>query len=655
MSIQRLTTILKQTRSQWMIALTGVFLLFLVSAAVAENDEKKAEPKPAAKKTAQNDDTPKKEGVKKAGKKKKEEPKKEESKKGEPKKEEPKPDTLELKEEPFRLTVKINGTFESVKAETVQLKGEDFSTFELQEVVAHGSKVRKGDILIKFNSKKYEEALAEKKRALRLSEISLQEEEISLKYLEKRQPLRKEMMEWGKKQMDDDFVYFINVRKEWYRKMAQMWVKMYTFQVESAKEELRQLEKMYEDDDLIEDTEEFVLKRSKFYIEMYEMYLEMEKIDEDYMINRMIPRMETSMRFSAKMSDLEYRRSKETFDFALEQAKLRYAKTKETHAKLVEQFEKFAKDRDMLTLRAPADGIVYYGEYSGKLSPGKWNNAAQVASGMKIENNISNKQVLFTIVDPKPSRVRATVPEKELHWVDSGVKGTIAPTADPNKRYPVRVTKRNNIPTPANDYVALLSIELPEDSAVYPNMTGSVELVVYNKKEAILVPTASLKRDENEDDSWNHAYLNIYLDKKKRIKKVKVRTGNVKGDKTEILEGVSAGMNIFGKFDDAGKWTEKEKERKKKEAEEKVAKEKAEKEKAEKEKAEKEKAEKEKAEKEAAEKEAQQAKEKAEKEKKEKTERDKAKKEKAARKKAEKEKKADDEKESDEEETQEEE
>lgn len=490
-----------------------------------------------------------------------------ELKKEEKQKEERKPETLELKKEQLRLTSKLTGTFESKRSETVRLKGEVFTTFELLEVVPHGTKIRKGDVLIKFDPQKYDEAFTERKRALRLSEISLKEEEIAFKYLEKRRPLQKEAIERNQKHEEEDFVYFFNVEQDMMKKMFGFTVKVYQFYLDSAKEELRQLEKMYEADDLVEDTEEFILKRSKFMVEAQQFMFERSKVQADYMKDVMLHRMEESMRQGAKLSRYEYEMSKETFDFTFEQARLKLEKTKETHAKLVEQHEKFVKDKQMLTLKAPCDGIVYYGEYNSKLSPGKWNGASTVAGAMKIGESVSNKTVLFTVVDPKPSRIRATVGEKELHWIDVGTRGTVAPTAFPDVRYQVRVVERDTCPTAANNFVAIMSVDLPEDGKVFPAMTGAVELVVYDKKETVMVPTAAIKREEMENDSWNHAYLYVY-EENKTVDKIKVKTGQVKGEKTEILSGFQSGNQVFKTFSAGEKWIEDEKERKEKEEKE---------------------------------------------------------------------------------------
>lgn len=486
----------------------------------------------------------------------------------EKKKDPPKPDTLKLEKERLRLTSKLNGVFEPKRSEQVRLKGEEFSNFELLEVVLHGSKVRRGDILAKFDPKKYDEALKERKRSLRLAEISLKEDEINFKYQQKRQPLRKETLELNKQYADEDFVYYLNVEQGLEKKMIAFGLKIAQFNIDAAKEELRQLEKMYEEDDLIEDTEEFILKRTRLMVEIAEFRDDLNKIRSDRMSETTMPRMEKAIRHASKMEQIDYDSEKETSDFAMEQARLRLERSKEAYAKQVEQFEKFVKDKQMLTLRAPRDGIVYYGEYNSEQSPGKWNGASTIAGALKIKESVPNKQVLFTIVDPMPDRIRATVSEKDLHWIDVGTRGTVAPTAFPDKRFKVRVAERDASPTTANNFGALLTVELPKDAKIFPNMTGSVELVVYEKKETILVPTAALKREDAEDDSWNHAYLYVYK-KNETVDKAKIKTGQIKGDKTEVLDGVRSGDEIFKTFAAAEKWMEDEKKRKESEEKEK--------------------------------------------------------------------------------------
>ncbi|MCL2745324.1 MAG: hypothetical protein FWE67_15890 [Planctomycetaceae bacterium] len=466
------------------------------------------------------------------------------------------PEIVELKKEPLRIFARGIGTFEPRQAEQILLKSEEFTTFEVVEVAAHGAKVKQGDVLIKFDVKKYEEQLCKRKRALLTSEIALKQSEIEFKYLERKEPLKLESFEREKKYADEDFLHFLNVEEEWARRMLAHRLKQTQYYVDSAKEELKQLEKMYKADDLIEETEEFILKRSKYFLAERELFHELEKMRNDRTKNVMLPRDDVAERHNSKIRTINYEQSKETFGFVLQQAKIKLEEARETHVKLAESFEKFVKDKELLTLKSPCDGIVYYGEYNSKTAPGTWNNASTVAGSVKVGNSVANKTVLFTIVNPKPSLVRTTVTEKDIHWITVGTKGAIRPTAFPNERYDVAVVECNEVPSVGNAFSALLAVELPDDAKIYPNMTCSLELIVYDKKESILVPITALKKEETEDDNWNHSYLFVQGENK-TVSKVKVKTGNPKGEKIEMLSGVSAGQKIFKKFEDGEKAQEK--------------------------------------------------------------------------------------------------
>lgn len=560
---------LKKTFGQFVSTqLLLVFVFFVFgSAAIANGETQASASGPAAKEV-------------------KKEPAKEETKSAEPKKpeptkpNEPKPDTVELKKEPLRLTVKLNGTFEPRQTEQIRLKGKEFTNFKLSEVIEHGRKVNSGEVLVQFEPKEYEDAFADRKHALRLSEIALAEEEANMHLLEQRKQMEKTAWERSKKYEDEDFVHFFDIEWPLQKRNMEMSMKSSQFSLDSAREELRQLEKMYRDDELVEETEEFILKRQKMLVEFAAFSHERQKLIADFREKFAMPRSEISIRESKQLFDLQFEKTRKTFDFSLEQAQIRFQKMKESHAKLVKQYNDFIADKAMLTLTAPMDGIVYYGDYNGDLTKGKWNNASAVAVGFRKGESVRNDQVLFTIVDPRANRLRFSVPEKELNWCKVESKGIVTPTAFPNTRLSGNIVALNDYPTVNGDYQAVLAVNVERELKIYPSMTGAVEFVSYENKEAFLVPTAALKREEIEDDSWNHAYLYTYETKTennkeiKTVSKTKTKTGEVKGDKTELLGNFNVGDQVFKKFDDGEKMQEQLKKSEKEQAE-KDAKEKA--------------------------------------------------------------------------------
>ena len=508
--------------------------LFLASASAQEENKVENENKEDKDKDEGNDNAKKEET-------KKEDASKEEPKKEEPKKEEakPAPESVELKNEPIRITVKLPGTFEAKEPKQIELASEEFGDFKIVEFVGHGQKVNEGDTLIRFDQKKYDEALAEKEKTFRLSEMSLQEEELSLKNLEEKTPMFQEAMMLAKRYADEDFAYYYNVLEVLNEKSRDFYFKWAEFRVELAREELRQLEKMYASDDLVEETEEIILRRTRMELESSERSFESSKKDYERTKEVLKDREDIARKRRARMDELDFQKTKELFPQTLEKAKIALDRKRIAFEKEKESLQKFREDKKWLAIRAPTSGIVYYGDYK----EGKWSGAPLIYGQLKVGENVKKGTVLMSVVEPRPSLLRIAVPEKELHWIKSGTEGKVVPTANPELKFETKIFSINEYPGVAGDYTAMLNVDVKE-SKIVPSMTGNVELVVYDKKETILVPDTALKRVEDEDDSETHGYL-FLLKEDNKTEKVKVKTGKTKAGKTEILEGVSVGQKIL--------------------------------------------------------------------------------------------------------------
>ena len=69
--------------------------------------------------------------------------------------------------------------------------------------------------------------------------------------------------------------------------------------LEYAKEELRQLEKMYRSKDLTEETEEIILRRTRFQVESSEVQLKEAELRRDVTLKVELPRREIKAREAA--------------------------------------------------------------------------------------------------------------------------------------------------------------------------------------------------------------------------------------------------------------------------------------------------------------------------------------------------------------------
>ena len=78
--------------------------------------------------------------------------------------------------------------------------------------------------------------------------------------------------------------------------------------------------------------------------------------------------------------------------------------------KSLEHLKKLKKDRSLMTLKSPIEGIVFYGQ----ASRGNWNMVAPMAQMLAEGSALKPGMVLVSVVAPRPLVVRTTVAEGTL-------------------------------------------------------------------------------------------------------------------------------------------------------------------------------------------------------------------------------------------------
>ena len=451
------------------------------------------------------------------------------------------PATHTVKAEPFRVEISLDGTFVAQKMTEIVVKPDTWSTFKVEEAVKHGETVSRGDVLVKFDPKAIDEAVADGKTNQRLAEISLKQAEANLKMLEASTPMEVAMAERVKKMADEDRARYFKIEREMDKKSAESSLKRAQQYYENDLEELEQLEKMYAADDLTEETEEIVLKRQRAAVEQSKLYLEQAKLRYEETLKIRMPRYEESMEYSDQLLALATGKTKTSLPLTLEQQQLELEKAKVQRERNAEKFKKLLDDQKLMTVEAPVGGVVYY----GKCVDGKWTTGAAAAGKLEPGKAVTANDPFMTIVGTRPMVLLATVSEKDLQWIKPGLKGSARPTAYPDLRAPVSVSEINGIPTAAGKFAATLRVSLDADAeGLMPGMTCKVKLAPYQKMRTLTVPLSALRTDEI-DDTKHYVQL---VDENAKPKKQPVKVGKRSGAKAEILDGLVAGDKVLKEY-----------------------------------------------------------------------------------------------------------
>jgi HlyD family secretion protein len=475
---------------------------------------------------------------KKSGEKKDEKKSDDKSKSDPPKSE---PATVKVKKDKFKIDLSLEGVLESKKNTEVSFHADLWSDFVVHSAVSQGEVVKKGDKLIEFDPVKIDEQIRDIEAGKKLSELAFEQLTQEVRLLEQSLPLELRVAERSSKLAESDLQQWISEDRELTKKQADFIVKMYANFLEYQKEELKQLEKMYKADDLTEETEEIILKRTRDQVEQMEFSNEMAKIDREQTLKIQLPRREDSLKESVNRTALALQRARTTLPIALDKARLELERHKFDRERAAERLARLQHDRGLMTITAPADGIVYYGQCQN----GQWTAASSAATRLRQGGRLSPDEVIMTIVEPGALFVRAVVPEKDLWQIRRGQSGTAQPTALNDTKLPASIDELNTVPNPDGKYLAKVLIDgaqLPKDGpALAAGMNCSVKITTHSNEAALTLPAKVVHQDKHDEDQ-HYVWLPSKDDKPARRDIV---IGRRTSDTVEIVKGLAAGDKVL--------------------------------------------------------------------------------------------------------------
>ncbi len=451
---------------------------------------------------------------------------------------EAKPATEKVKKGPFRIDVKLEGVFEAQNMIELCIRPEEWSGLSVLKAVEHGAMVKRGDLVLALDLEKIDLAIADQDRDLQLAALSLKDAEETLRALEKSAPLDMEAADRANRVAQEDLKQFSDVEYPLSLKTAAMVLEVAKDTVEYEEEELRQLEKMYKADEATKETEQIVLKRARDTVKRAKFILERTKAEADEFLKLVLPRHGDKIKEAAKRADIDLSRAKITLPIALTKQRLEFEKLKVQHEQAEKHLRKLREDRTLMTVKAPADGIIYY----GKCSHGKWSGAG--SETLHRGNSISPGEVFMTLVQTRPLLVHVSVPESDIQYVRAGLQAVVEPSGLSDLRLPAIVQHVGAIPMSSGSFDGQLTVALDgQADAVMPGMNCEVKMVPSKKQDALTVSPKAVFRDDL-DVQHHYVYVAAKSDKGKAEKRA-VTIGKRNDKQVEILSGLKEGEEVL--------------------------------------------------------------------------------------------------------------
>jgi len=447
-----------------------------------------------------------------------------------------KPVTLTLTPKPFKIEITLDGYFEPRDAQEVVLKPQLWGDWEVVSAVKHGSQVRQGDVLIQFDPKKLNEAITEAKADLRAIEIAMQLAQLDVQWAESVSPIDLALLERTQKRFAEDFDRFFKVKQPLARKEADLMLRRGQYMLESEEEELRQLEKMYKADDLTEETEEFILKRQRFFVELAKFFYEEMQKEHEELTQLSFPRREEDLKTEEQIQRLRADRTKASLPLQVQKAKAELEKAQLARAKAQEKLEQLQADLALMTLKAPAEGIVYYGRLTAGRLTGT--DGEPLRKGDKVQPG----RPVMTVLKVRPLTLVVDVPEDKFYAVRPGLQAKVEPKGLPDLKFSAVAAEVDRAPVADGKFRARFTPALDKQAdALMPGMACKVKLVPYVKTDAIVVPKSAIEQDPLDDEK---AYVYLVVEGKEPQRQPVVR-GQQKDNDCEILSGLKPGDKIL--------------------------------------------------------------------------------------------------------------
>lgn len=445
-----------------------------------------------------------------------------------------KPEMVTAQSKPIRVFEILDGALQSSNSSEIKTNIKAWTELSIKEVVEDGTAVKSGDVVMKLDTEKIDEAIAEADSALNSAKLDHEDAKLSAEQARIEFKLNNALNEREMKNAKDDYEYYRDVERSERQKDLDWSTKFSEYSLEYAEEELDQLMKMYSEDELIEESEKIVLKRAQRSVDSARHRKEQNRLRTERQEMTVFPREDVRREDELKRKELAYEKTRATLPFASDRAEINLKKAELALEKASKKVADLRADQKNMTLTAPADGILYHGRFVA----GKWVGVSGATSRkLEPDKKVPPREVVMTVVDPASLAIRAEIPEDKLGYFANDSTGTAVMKFDRSIRMPVRLRELLRVPLANGNFEGLFDIRDFDnrETKVLPAMTCQLSFKIHEQADAITVPKASVF----SDDGINH-YVYISKDERKDVV-----VGQTSGDDIEITSGLAVGDKIL--------------------------------------------------------------------------------------------------------------
>ncbi|MEE2718362.1 MAG: efflux RND transporter periplasmic adaptor subunit [Planctomycetota bacterium] len=248
---------------------------------------------------------------------------------------------------------------ETNRSRPVKIGAEQYSrSAEIAEVLVRSGTVRKGDVILRLDTTEIDEAIRDAKIALEERKVQIEIADRTRAIEDESMAISMERTVKSEERAQRDLELFERFRADMMKQRQQMSLEYSQFRVDDADEELRQLQEMYGDTTLADQTKDIVLNRAKRSLNQSQRSFAMAKTEHTLFEKYDFPDRVIDIKDGArwKATDLEHAKIREKL--AMMRRELDLAGERRALDKLQERLDDLEADRKRFTVTAPIDGVL---------------------------------------------------------------------------------------------------------------------------------------------------------------------------------------------------------------------------------------------------------------------------------------------------------
>ena len=439
---------------------------------------------------------------------------------------------------PFRIEKSFYATLLPVEPVLIAIDPEAWTDFTIEEILPHGTIVKKGDVLVKFDREGIDKKLEDLRRAVKSRELSLASQELAFSKLEEETAIKLEAARRAGTIAAEELAYFTKTGRKIQEEATLDNLENTKRRLEAAQEELKQLRMMYDADDLTEQTEEIILRRQEYAVKSAELDLKHAEFSTKRSLDVLLPRRADSLATDARSTGIELEKAEKNLPRSLQSARLDLEAGRTAAAREKQDLEDLEKDAAFMEIRAATDGIFYH----GSLDEGRW-TLGELAKALVKGGKVPLIKAFGSVVPAGAEMgLVAHVDEGTARALAKDLKGNL--TATGREDLPMIANIGSIAAIPAGDGRYRVDVATgggenwPAGLNVAPGMSFECRFVVHQKDAVITVPSKALQ--PGPDGTWT-------VDVKTADGKSESRTvsrGRISGDRVEVLSGLEGGQVV---------------------------------------------------------------------------------------------------------------